>query len=177
MNYENTLIYQICCKDVSITDVYIGQTTNFKQRKAQHKSSCNNEKTKNYNFYVYKFIRENGGWDNWDMILVEKLCCNDKLEALQKERYYVEIFKASLNSNVPSRTIQEYREKHQAKIIQYREQNQAKLREYKKKYREENQDKIRQYYVQNQDKMKEYQKNYYERNKKYINLIENNLGI
>ena len=170
MNYKNALIYQICCKDVSITDVYIGQTTNFKQRKAQHKSTCNNEKTKNHNFYVYKFIRDNGGWENWNMILVEKINCNDKLEVCQRERYYVELFKAKLNSNVPSRTIQEYGEQYRE---QYREQNQAKMRQY----REQNQDKIRQYYVKNQDKLKEYQKNYYEQNKKYINLIENNLGI
>ena len=107
MNFENALIYQICCKDVSITDVYIGHTTNFKQKKAAHKASCNREKAHGYNSYVYKFIRENGGWDNWNMVLVEKFSCNDKLESLQKERYYIELLKATLNSIVPSRTIKE----------------------------------------------------------------------
>lgn len=98
MNYENTFIYKICCKDVTITEVYVGHTTNFKQRKSGHKLNCNNEKNKNYNCFVYKFIREHGGWYNWDMVLIENINCKCRLEALQQERYYVEILNASLNS-------------------------------------------------------------------------------
>ena len=166
MNYENALIYKICCRDVSITDVYIGHTTNFIKRKAAHKTSCNNEKATNHNCFVYKFIKENGGWDNWDMILVEKISCNDKLEALQKERYYIEIFKATLNSNVPSRTLIEYKKQNQGKIQEYYEENKDKFR----LYREQNQTKINEYqklyYEQNQDKIKEYRKLYRKQNKK-----------
>ena len=85
MNYENTLIYKLCCKDVTITDVYVGHTTNFKARKNQHNSSCNNEKQKSHSLRVYKFIRENGGWENWEMILVEAFSCNNRLEAERKK--------------------------------------------------------------------------------------------
>ena len=63
-NYENGLIYKLCCKDANITDIYVGSTTNFKQRKKEHKADCHNENNKNYNRPVYKFIRENGG--NWE---------------------------------------------------------------------------------------------------------------
>ena len=42
--YMNTLIYKICCKDETIKDIYIGQTTNFDVRKFYHirdsKISC-----------------------------------------------------------------------------------------------------------------------------------------
>jgi predicted GIY-YIG superfamily endonuclease len=31
-NYAKTSIYKIQCKDESISDIYIGHTTNFKQR-------------------------------------------------------------------------------------------------------------------------------------------------
>ena len=42
VDYSNTIIYKICCKDESITDVYVGHTTNFIQRKYSHKISCSN---------------------------------------------------------------------------------------------------------------------------------------
>ena len=85
------------------------------------------------------------------MILVEKNCCNDKLQAFQKKRYYIELFKASLNLNVPIRTVKEYRELNKDKLI-----------EYQKNYQEENQEKIKainkEYYEQNKDKIKEKKK-------------------
>ena len=37
VDYLNTIIYKIVCKDLSISDVYVGQTTNFTKRKSQHK--------------------------------------------------------------------------------------------------------------------------------------------
>ena len=45
INYSSTIMYKICCKDTLITEIYIGHTTNFIQRKNQHKISCNNERT------------------------------------------------------------------------------------------------------------------------------------
>jgi predicted GIY-YIG superfamily endonuclease len=60
IDYSNTLFYKIFCKDVSITDLYIGHTTNFVQRKSAHKQSCVNPKSANHNFKLYTVIRENG---------------------------------------------------------------------------------------------------------------------
>ena len=74
IDYSNTIIYRIVCKDTSITDCYVGHTTNFINRKNGHKTKCNNEKDKNYNLNVYQFIRDNGNWENWDMIEIER--CN-----------------------------------------------------------------------------------------------------
>ena len=54
-----------------------------------------------------KFIRENGGWENFDMILIETCKCENGLDAERKERKYVEELKASLNCTIPSRTIKE----------------------------------------------------------------------
>ena len=77
MDYSQTVIYKICCKDVSVTDIYIGHTTNFIQRKHNHKTCCCNENSKNHNMNVYKFIRKNGGWNNWDIIQIEQINCNN----------------------------------------------------------------------------------------------------
>lgn len=90
INYQNSLIYKICCKNPNIKDVYIGSTTNFKSRKNQHKSCCNNINNKSHNNYKYEFIRNNGGWNNWDMILIEKFPCNDSLELHKKEQEYID---------------------------------------------------------------------------------------
>jgi CRISPR/Cas system-associated protein Cas7 (RAMP superfamily) len=53
--------------------------------------------SKNYNTYVYQFIREHGGWDHWDMVLVEKYNASDKLDARARERYWIEQLHAELN--------------------------------------------------------------------------------
>ena len=79
-NYNNSLIYKLCCKDPSIEEIYVGSTTNFKQRKTSHKKSCNNENNKGYNLKVYKFIRDNGGFENWSMIQIEPYSCETKRE-------------------------------------------------------------------------------------------------
>jgi len=108
VNYNNSVIYKLCSKDTNIKDIYIGSTTNFTRRKADHKRKINDCNNKEYNYKKSVFIRDNGGWENWDMVLIEKVNCNDKLELHKIERYYIEKFKSSLNMRIPSRTLEEY---------------------------------------------------------------------
>ena len=106
-NYNQSHIYKLCCRDTDITDIYIGSTTNFTRRKCQHKSACIRITGAKYNQKNYTFIRENGGWDNWDMVLIENVNCNTKLELHKIERKFIEELKPSLNNNIPSRTRKE----------------------------------------------------------------------
>jgi len=100
-DYSNTIIYKITCKDETISDVYVGHTTNFVQRKCAHKISCMNSKSGNHNCKVYQVIRNNGGWDNWKMMIIAFYNCKDLYEARKKEQqHYVEL-KANLNSIEP----------------------------------------------------------------------------
>jgi hypothetical protein len=71
IDYSNTLIYMIYCLDVMINAVYVGHTTNLKVRKSTHKDRCNKPNNPKYNLYVYQYIRANGGWDNWDIVVLE----------------------------------------------------------------------------------------------------------
>ena len=57
VNYNNSIIYKLCCKDTNITDIYVGSTTNFYRRKQDHKQQCNNTNSKEYNKNAYQFIR------------------------------------------------------------------------------------------------------------------------
>ena len=118
VNYSQSIIYKICCRNPDIKEIYIGSTTNFYRRKQEHKSICNNSNIKNYNLNVYKFIRANGNWDNWDMIIIEKFECNDKLELHKQERYWLENLQASLNSQIPNRSKKEHYDNNKDKIKQ-----------------------------------------------------------
>jgi hypothetical protein len=101
IDYSNTLFYKISCKDTNITDLYIGHTTNFVQRKSGHKQGCNNPKYANYNCKVYNVIRQNGGWDNWRMDIIAYHECKDLYEARTKEQEYFILYNATLNSIEP----------------------------------------------------------------------------
>ena len=101
IDYSNTIIYKITCKDTNVKDIYVGHTTNFVQRKHAHKQSCINEKSANYKCKLYEVIRNNGGWNNWFMEIVGFFNCNDHYEARKKEQEYFEILQATLNSIEP----------------------------------------------------------------------------
>ena len=98
INYSNTIIYKITCKDETISDVYVGHTTNFVQRKYAHKIYCTNN---NNNCKLYQVIRNNGGWDNWKMEIIDIINCKDIYDAIKKEQEYVVLLKATLNSIEP----------------------------------------------------------------------------
>ena len=101
-NYNNSMIYKLCCKNTDIKEIYIGSTTNFRVRKNKHKSNCYNIKDdRKYNLKVYQFIREHGGFENFDMILIETVNCNTKLELHKIERKYIEELKPILNDRIP----------------------------------------------------------------------------
>ena len=121
INYQNTIIYKIVCKNPEVKDCYVGNTTDFIRRKKEHKMNSNNiNNDKTYNLKVYSYIRDNNGWNNFEMIEIEKFPCNDGNEARARERYYLEKLNANLNSSVPSRAHSEYRINNTEKIKLYK---------------------------------------------------------
>ena len=101
IDYSNTIIYKITCNNPDIKELYVGHTTNFVQRKHAHKQNCMNNNSICYNLKVYKVIRNNGGWDNWTMEIVNFFNCKDNYEARKKEQEYYVLLNASLNSIEP----------------------------------------------------------------------------
>ena len=157
-DYSKTIIYKIVCNDLNVTDCYVGHTINMTKRKYWHKSACTNEKNKAYNFKIYKIIRENGGWENWTMLLVEKFPCKDNHEACKRERELYEELDAKMNTRRPYLTKEEtkdlkqqidkqYREEHKEELKQnhklYREEHKEDKKQYDKLYREENKEKLK----------------------------------
>ena len=109
-DYSKTLIYQIVYETKCY---YVGATTNFTRRKTHHKNCCNDVNDKEYNLKSYTFMRANG-WTGsfekrgWDMILIEAYPCKTKKESSAREYYHYSLLNPSLNSQVPSRTAQQY---------------------------------------------------------------------
>ena len=137
-DYKNSIIYKICCKDHNIKDIYIGSTTNMVKRRHGHKFNCNNENRRHHNLYVYQFIRDHGGWNNWDMVLVEKYPCLDKMELQQRERYWYDELKPSLNTQRPYISNEERRMEKIQYDHNYRNENRDRKNENDKKYYWEN---------------------------------------
>ena len=153
-------IYKICCKDVDVTDFYIGSSKNIVTRKSKHKMACNNETDKGHNLKIYQTIRANKGWDNWGIVIIEILPNITKLEAFKREEELRLQLQASLNmvsaySGLTSKEYQkEYRKNNKEKKLihdkTYRANNKEKKRILNKEYQENNRDVINEKRIQKQ---------------------------
>jgi len=177
-HYQNSIIYKIKHnEDYDDTNIYVGSTTNFKNRKNNHNRRCNNEKDKKYNLPVYKYIRDNGGWNEWVMIPIEEYPCNSKKELEVKERYHIDLLRPTLNKNIPTRTVKEYIEANKEIIAekakkQYKANKEQILEKCKKQYevnKEQILEKCKKKYETNKEQILEKCKKYYEDNKEIIN--------
>ena len=177
INYQNCVIYKLeHTEDESL--LYVGHTTNFMKRKDCHKRNCNEVKQKAYNYKVYQMMRENGGWDNFKMIEIEKYPCNDKREAEKREDLFMKELKSNMNSIRSFLTEQEkkeYYENNKEQILKYQkkysQENKEKIKDYLQKYSQGNKDKIRKTIEKNKEKRAEYKKKYYEENKEKLSEI------
>jgi hypothetical protein len=106
IDYSKSVVYRIVQNH---TTHYIGSTTSFVKRKANHKSDCKNPKKKSFNFPLYKFIRANGGWDNgFEMVLIQEYpLCKNSLELEMYEREHYEAFQPNLNAKATYLTEEE----------------------------------------------------------------------
>ena len=119
-------VYSIQCKDKEVKEFYIGSTKTYCFRYRHHKSHCINKNTRKYTGPLYQFIRQNGGWDNWEMIVEVKTDDLTKEDREILEQVYKDLLQPHLNSkNVigidkekEKKTNQEYYEKNKEKIAQ-----------------------------------------------------------
>ena len=145
-------------------ECYVGSTKNFKNRMRDHKqrTTCL-ENDKHYNIKVYKSIRE-VGWDNIDVMIIDKIIYNSKHEAFDMETKYMNMFDAKLNSRYPKRSMKQYQLDNKEQISNQRKlfriENKERLnnahKEYYKKHKEERSKKDKITREKNIDKIREY---------------------
>lgn len=124
INYENSIIYKITCKDANCKDVYVGQTSDIVRRKYAHKQACQKK-----NMFLYQVIAENGGWDNWNMEVVEKYLAKSKQDILDREQYWINHLEANLNTHIrydPSDYKREWYFKNRERIRQHQKDKRDK---------------------------------------------------
>tara|TARA_R110002153_G_scaffold44766_3_gene126286 strand:- start:214 stop:786 length:573 start_codon:yes stop_codon:yes gene_type:complete len=155
------VVYKLFCKDSNIEKFYIGSSENFKKRLSIHKSRC---KSSNYNFNVYKYIREHGGWSNWTYLFLEEYENGfDKNLLKERELYYIDLtWDMNLNVERPYSVGdgRVERQKNYKKI--YRQEHKNEINEKAKicykKYRVKRLEKNKINYQQNRVKILERQK-------------------
>ena len=121
-DYSKCVIYKIISKDENIKDCYIGHTTNFSVRKSLHKFYSIRKDCK-----LYQFIKENDGFDNFEMKIIEEFPCENRHQALERERQLIDLNQPSLNYNLPLQTYKELRNKNVEKYNLY-------MKNYMKEY-------------------------------------------
>tara|TARA_R110000787_G_scaffold42017_1_gene103233 strand:+ start:14 stop:493 length:480 start_codon:yes stop_codon:yes gene_type:complete len=122
--YNNGLIYMIQSKDEKDDNIYIGSTCDFIEREKTHKNACNNEKTDH--FKVYKYINDNGGFDEWKMIFIDFAPCETEEELRIIEQEYINMFQSSLNikrAYSSKEDKKEYQQEYQPKYYQNKKDN------------------------------------------------------
>jgi hypothetical protein len=180
---DNYVMYKIYPKNSNLNYCYIGHTNNFNFRKRHHRLPCIDINHSKSHIKLYKVIRENGGWDEWEMVELEKFNGKTKLEARMREQELMKIHNANLNILNAYITEDERKATKNAITEKYRENNKELLKEQTKKYKEEHKDIIAEqmkiYRAENKEKIYEKTKEYREKNKeKYQewkkNWTENN---
>lgn len=166
----NFTMYKICPKNAELNYCYIGQTTDFENRKRQHmKNTITETDKKHYHLKHYQVIRENGGWSNWEIIKLEEFNGKTKLEARMREQELIKEHNANLNSVSAFVTEDERKATKQACTQKYREENKELLKEQTKKYKEEHKEiiaeQMKKYRAENKEKIREKTKEYKEKNK------------
>lgn len=75
-DYSTTYVYEIVCKDTNVQTKFLGYTTNFLQRKYNHKRYYQQKDSE-----IYTTMANNGGFDNWEIRLLAEYNCKDSEDA------------------------------------------------------------------------------------------------
>ena len=153
-------------------DFYIGSTINLHRRIISHKTSCNNQNDHKYNLKIYKTIRENGGWDKWQIVEIDKLINVTSIQARQSEEEWRVKIDAKLNSQRAYISKEDRDNNKKEYLIEYTKLNKEKIYKQRHEYIINNPEKIRQQrhdeYIRNRERYKETSKKYREENQEQL---------
>jgi hypothetical protein len=166
-DYSHSKIYKII--DNTNGNIYIGSTTqSLSQRLGGHKREYKRYCNGRHNFVSSFEILKN---DNYEIVLIEEVNCENKEQLHKIERKHIETNKC-VNLYIPTRTKEEYYESNKDEKKEwnkeYYESNKDKILEKNKEWYEANKDKILEYNVLNKDKIKQKHKEWCEANKDKI---------
>lgn len=98
---SNILIYKVSCKDPQIRHCYIDTTKNIYKTRYLYKQKL----VTNKQDFLTEFIRNNGGWDNWEIIQLEKYDSITSSELAEKVKQWKILYDCpKLHQNAPKCT-------------------------------------------------------------------------
>lgn len=110
---------------------YIGSSKNFKNRMKCHKSNCYNENQKAYNYFIYQYIRQHGGWDAFTKEIIHTCEVADDTEQRKVEQEWIKNNECKLNIYKSYETEEERKERkkqyRQANIERFKERGKQKI--------------------------------------------------
>ena len=93
ISYKKTVIYKI--QHIELPNLlYVGHTTDFIKRKNQHKTASRNITNHQK---IYGMMRQNGGWDKFEMNIIKEFPCNSRSEAEVEEYKIMNELQATMN--------------------------------------------------------------------------------
>ena len=140
-DFSNSIIYHIRHME-SKEVVYVGSTTNFFIRKAKHKYLWNKEEGKEFTRPIYCHIRNNGGFDFFEVIPIQSLKLENKTQLLIAEQAELDKHQTLVNSYKAHTTIEEQKKYQKQYLKQWREDHQEERKQHDKKYRETHKEQI-----------------------------------
>ena len=160
------IMYKIQPLNHELNFSYIGHTSMFNKRKNQHqKNTTNSKDRKHYHLKVYQTIRDNGGWDAWEMIEIEKYKCSTKLEARMREQQLIIDNNANINTLKAFITEEERKKKKQEITNKYKAEHVELIKEQQQKYKQDHKDIIKE---QMRVYRQEHKAEIYEKKKAYV---------
>ena len=128
--------------------IYVGSTTDYESRFADHKSVCFNEKSQKYNLKVYRYIRQYG-LDNFVFEVIEVLddTTTDE-ELVRREQFYIDKYDSKNSMNTFDAIMG----------LDKKEYNRLKQAEYRKKNPDKYVASAREWVKNNRDKRIIYQR-------------------
>lgn len=164
-DYSKCVIYKIQHLEKNEL-LYVGHTTQFTCRKSAHKKNAEAEEGGKSHYKLYTMIRENGGWESFNMVIVTEYPCETKRQATTKEDEVMRELKATMNA----------RHAGEFNYAVYAEENRERLRRVSSEWRDKNKEEIankkKDYYEKNIEeikiKRKEYASIHKEERNKYL---------
>jgi hypothetical protein len=159
IDFSNCYIYHIVDKEGIVH--YVGSTSNMNSRKSNHKYACKHPNDNHHHFDIYKYIRDNGGFENFEIIPIKKIeNISNKTELRIAERVEMEKY-TGLKNMIGSYLSQEERlQRNRQWSIDNPEKHYELKRQWRKNNPEKKQKSDKKYYESNKEKLCEYQRQY-----------------
>ena len=124
-------LFKMVCKSKTMKDHYIGFTTWHLEFQLRHmRSDYTNENSPSYNSKLNNCIRDNGGWENWQMQLMSEGDWQNRKHAQQQQQALVKASPgATLNQEYYAKTKEEQIEERREKDRIYKYKNKASITE------------------------------------------------